>query len=581
MRALILPRYVDGKRWILAVVLALIAAPLLVGGGYLATLGGSPYYLIAGAAVAGCAVFSARGDARGRWLYGVLLVGTLLWALWERGFHPWALQARIVAPAVLGVWVFWPVLRRWPWVLTGGVVLAVGLLVWVMLGGADPDIKPSAPTSPLAAASPGERGDWPHYGNDLGGSRYSPLTQITPQNVAQLKAVWTIHAASKGPGLGFEATPLFVKDTLYLCTANSVVIALDPDNGARRWTFDPKSDVPPGSVCRGVAYYAVPGASGACAERIIFTTDDDRLMAVDARNGAVCRDFGAGGAVDLKQGLGPFMKGYWRTSSAPEVIRGNVVFGAAVADGEYLGEPSGVIRAYDAISGRLAWAWDMDHPDRHGLPPPGQTYSTSTPNSWAPLSGDEALGLVYLPTGNAIPDYWGGHRTPAAEKYSSSVVALDAATGQVRWSFQTTHHDLWDYDVASQPTLVDLPIGGQTVPALIQPTKRGQVFLLDRRNGQPLAQVDEKPVPQGAAPGDVLSPTQPFSTGMPAFDDTVLSEAKMWGATPLDQLWCRIRFRQARYDGPLTPPGVRESITYPSFQGGMEWGGVSVDPCAG
>jgi quinoprotein glucose dehydrogenase len=562
----------DPKRWLLAVVLALIALALIAGGGFLLTLGGSPYYLLAGVAVALCAWFSARGDQRGRWLYGALLAATLVWSLAERGFSPWALQARVLAPAVLGVWVFWPALRRRPLATAAAAVVVVAGLAWLLLG-SDPVVKPGASRT-SAAEGPGE---WLNYGNDPGGSRHSPLAQITPANVAGLKEVWRVHVGGQGPGLGFEATPLFVKDTLYLCTPQSLILAIEPETGARRWTFDPKAPPAPAAACRGVAYYAQPGARGPCAERILFATVDGRLMAVDRQNGQPCRDFGEDGTVDLRRGMPAKDQSYWRTTSAPAVVRGKVVLGASVRDGQYVGEPSGVIRAYDAVSGKLAWAWDMDRPERRGEPPPGETYSAGTPNSWAPISADETLGLVYLPTGNSTPDYWGAHRSPASERYSSSVVALDAETGAVRWSFQTTHHDLWDYDVASQPTLVDLPVDGRTVPALVQPTKRGQVFLLDRRTGAPLAPVEERPVPQGAAAGDRLSPTQPFST-MPAFDDTRLSETRMWGMTPIDQLWCRIRYRQARYDGPLTPPGVRPIVTYPSYQGGMNWGGVSVDP---
>jgi quinoprotein glucose dehydrogenase len=568
------PPSVEPKRWLLAVVLALIAAALIAGGAWLVRLGGSPYYVAAGAAVALAAWFAARGDARARWVYGLMLVGTLAWALWERGLDGWALQARLLAPAVLGVWVFWPVLGRRPRWTAVGAGLVAGALIWLFLGGADPIDRP--PRAGPTPASDG-RGGWPAFGNDAGGSRHSPLAQITPQNVRGLSEAWKVHIGAQGPGLGFEATPIFVRDTLYLCTPTSVIVAIDPDTGQRRWTFDPKVAFSPAAACRGVADYVQPGATDPCAERIVFATVDARLMAVDARDGQPCREFGEAGAVDLRRGLGPKAKGYWRTTSAPAIVRGVVVVGAWVRDGQYVGEPSGVVRGYDAVTGKLAWAWDVDHPERRGEPPEGQTYSPGTPNSWAPASGDEALGLVYLPTGNSTPDYWGAHRSPASERYASSVVALDARTGEVRWSFQTTHHDLWDYDVASQPTLIDLPIGGRTTPALIQPTKRGQVFVLDRRTGAPLVPVAEQPVPQGPAPGDFLSPTQPFSA-MPAFDDTRLSEARMWGMTPLDQLWCRIHFRQARYDGPLTPPGVRPIVTYPSYQGGVNWGGVSVDP---
>ena len=574
MVSLLAPRRIEAPRYVLACTLSLIAAALLGGGGYLIALGGSPYYAIAGLAVAASAYGAARGDARGRWVYGAMLVGTLLWALGEGGLDPWALQARLFAPLLLSVWVFWPVLRVRRRLITGAALLFLLALIWLMTGMADRVETPSAPGEMLASG----RGDWPNWGNDVGGSRFSPLTQINANNVGQLKEAWRISTGVGPVGIGFEVTPLFVRDTLYLCTPNSIIIALDPDSGARRWTYDPKAVVPPGAACRSVAHYATPGATGACAERILFGTADARLMAVDARTGKPCRDFGKEGAVDLLRGLGKVLPGYYRSNSGPVVVRGKVIVNAWVTDGQYVGEASGVIRAFDAVTGKLSWAWDMDNPDWNGEPPAGKTYAPYTANSWAPMSGDEALGLVYLPMGNATPDYWGGNRSPATEKYSSSVTALDVMTGKPRWVHQTVHHDLWDYDVASQPTLIDLPIGGKIVPALIQPTKQGQIYLLDRRNGSPLARVEERPVPQGAAEGDFLSPTQPFSVGMPAFDDERLSESKMWGTTPLDQLWCRIKFRQARYEGPFTPPGVKPTITYPSYQGGIDWGSVSVDP---
>jgi len=240
--------------------------------------------------------------------------------------------------------------------------------------------------------------------------------------------------------------------------------------------------------------------------------------------------------------------------------------------------PSGVVRAYDATTGALAWAWDLGHPERHGPPPAGEIYTRNTPNAWGPFSADEAAGLVFVPTGNSNPDYFGGQRSAEAEKYSSSVVALDATSGEVRWSFQTTHHDLWDYDVGSQPVLFDLPTAGGVVPVLIQATKRGEIFVLDRRDGHPVMPVTEKPVPQGNVPGDRTAATQPFSTGMPSLTGPDLTEQDMWGLTPIDQLWCRIRFRQARYDGAMTPPTAdRPWINSPGWMGGSDWGSVSID----
>jgi quinoprotein glucose dehydrogenase len=329
-----------------------------------------------------------------------------------------------------------------------------------------------------------------------------------------------------------------------------------------------------------VAYYRVPDGTGACAERIITATIDARLIAIDARTGRSCESFGREGETSLLDGMGDVPKGYYYVSSAPTIVRGRVVVGGYVADGQYWGEPSGVIRAYDAVTGRFAWALDVGRPDRSTEPPSGESYTRSTPNSWGPMSGDENLGLVYAPTGNSVPDYYGAQRRPFDDRYSSSVLAIEADSGKIRWSFQAVHHDLWDYDVSSQPTLLDLPDGqGGVVPALIQATKRGEVFLLNRATGTPLASVEERPAPQrGAAPGERLSPTQPFSTGMPSFRGADLIESDMWGITPLDQLACRIRFRRARYDGPLTPPGLTPNIEYPGYLGGMNWWGMSVNP---
>ncbi|MGD9665188.1 MAG: pyrroloquinoline quinone-dependent dehydrogenase, partial [Novosphingobium sp.] len=413
---------------------------------------------------------------------------------------------------------------------------------------------------------------------DQGGSRFSQLTEINASNIGDLEQAWIYRTGANRPEIGFEVTPLMVGDKLYICSSNNVVIALDPDSGEEIWRHDPKVDAPPLAACRGVAYYDVPAATGHCAKRIIFATTDARLMAIDGIDGRSCEDFGVDGAVDLKTGMGEVKAGFYYVSSAPTLVRGKVVVGGWVRDNQEIGEPSGVIRAFDATTGSFAWAWDMDRPDIPSEPEEGRTYSRGTANSWAPMSADEELGMVYVPTGNATPDYWGGHRSPGSEKYASAVVALDAETGRARWVFQTAHHDLWDYDVASQPTLVDLRANDETVPALIQATKRSELFVLDRRDGTPIVPVEERRVPQGPAAGDWTAPTQPFSTGAFSLDREILSETKMWGLTPLDQLWCRIKLRQARYEGPMTPPGLEPSITYPSYSGGVDWGSVSVDP---
>ena len=562
-------------RRILAFVLAIIALALIAGGAKLALLGGSIYYLAAGIAVAVTAWLAIKGDRRDTAAYAILLGTTLLWALWEGGLNVWGLQSRLLAPLVLGIWVCWPWLRRYRGAFLGALAVSlVAFGVWIWQAN-------RIETAPMLAVQGSDgSGEWPHYGNVLGGTRFSALTQINQKNVADLKPAWTYRTGvMAGAGMGFEATPLMVNDTVYVCTPTNIVIALDPESGARRWQFDPKVNAPPAGACRGVGYYAPAGATGPCAKRILTATTDARLMAIDADSGKPCTDFGAGGSVDLKKGLGDVINGYYYISSAPTIVRGKVVVGGWVTDGQFVGEPSGVIRAFDAVTGKFAWAWDMDRPHQHGEPGPGESYSRGTANSWAPMSGDDELGMVYLPTGNSTPDYWGAHRSKGTELYSSSVVALDIETGEARWSFQIVHHDVWDYDISPQPTLIDMPIGGEMVPALLQTSKSGQLYMLDRRTGRPLTKVEERPVPQGPAKGDWLSPTQPFSPDLPAFDNRLLTPQSMWGLTPLDQLWCRIKFSEARYEGMFTPPGYpRPSITYPSYLGGVNWGGISVDP---
>jgi quinoprotein glucose dehydrogenase len=440
--------------------------------------------------------------------------------------------------------------------------------------------SPEPLAQPMAALS---QNDWPQYGNDSGGTRFSPLTQITKQNVNQLQVAWEADTGPAIPDMkyaGLEVTPINVGDSLYLCSAYNEIISLDAETGHERWRYNMTKEAPPsGKPCRGVSYYRVPDATGLCAERILAPSQSGDLFAVDASTGKPCPDFGVGGRVSLLQGLGKVPFGYYYTSAAPQILRGNAIVGAAVLDGQFWGEPSGVIRAFDAVTGRLAWAFDVGHPERHGEPPPGETYTYSTPNSWAPISADEALGLVYLPMGNSVPDFFGGNRRTFDEKISSSVVALDATTGQMRWRFQTVHHDIWDFDLPSQPTLIDLPSAGGIRHALVQTTKRGEIFVLDRETGEPIKTVTELPVPQGnIAPGERLSPTQPFSPDMPSLRGPKLREADMWGISPLDQMICRIQFKKARFDGIFTPPTLqRSAILDPGYFGGAEWGGVSID----
>jgi membrane-bound PQQ-dependent dehydrogenase (glucose/quinate/shikimate family) len=588
------------RPWILIIIMSMTAVGLTAGGIRLISLGGSPYYLLSGLTLLACAVTLWLGDRRTLWIYAAYMAATIVWALCEAGLNGWALAPRLMYLSGFGVWLAFPRVRCW---LGDAVVSGNSLSRWFALV----PVAAVVATITLAAAWPaggtaqpafpdiaGNRataenligpanGEWPEWGNTLAGTRFSPLELINRNNVADLKLAWSYRTGVVQPGetSGMETTPLMVNGTLYLCTQTNVVIALDPETGAERWRFDPKVDATSASLvrtCRGVAYAAV-GGSADCPKRIITGTFDVRLVAVNADTGRPCASFGTDGTVDLKSGMGGVDPGFYYTSSAPTIVGSRIILGGWVADNVKVGEPSGVIRAYDVGSGKFAWAWDLGRPGWHDEPVSGDSYTRGTPNSWAPMSGDEKLGLVYVPTGNATPDHWGGHRSAYSDQFSTSLVALDAATGELRWSFQGVHHDIWDYDMASQPTLVDVTINGQIVPAVVQPTKSGQIFMLDRRDGRLLANIEERPVSHDAAPGDHLAATQPFSTGLPSFEGPPLRERNMWGLTPFDQLWCRIKFRSLRYDGMFTPikPDAT-TLIYPGIGGGMNWGGVSVDP---
>ena len=510
------------------------------------------------------------------------LLASLIWATTEAGLAPWPLVARLSGPAICGVFV--------ALAARGGAgriaSLAASAICIALVGTAflrpHPESIVGAQPAELARPIAVAEANWLNWGNDPGGSHYSAATDITPDNARTLQVAWIYHAGpdAAAPAPTFEGVPIEADGLLTLCTPANDVVALDAATGRQVWRWQAQTDMRGvmATTCRGVARYVSPGATGPCATRILTATLDARMVALDALDGKPCRDFGHDGSIDLIAGLGNVPKGYYYVTSAPAIIGDKAVVGGWVKDGQSTGEPSGVIRAFDVTNGKLAWAWDMGQPDRTGLTGPGQAYTRGTPNSWAPISVDPALGLVYLPMGNAGPDYTAQHRRPFDEKYSSAVVALDGATGRPRWTFQTTHHDMWDYDVASQPVLFDLQTPQGPVPALALGTKRAQLFILNRRTGRPLRQVTERAVWTKAAPGERPAPTQPFSNGMPDFSGPELTENQMWGMTPIDQMICRILFRQADYHGPATPIQLsHKTIIYPGYVGGMNWGSVSVD----
>ncbi|EIK94390.1 quinate dehydrogenase [Pseudomonas sp. M47T1] len=574
---------------------------MLAGGAYLIALSGSWYFALAGLGMTLAGVLLARRRLSGAVLYLAVFAVSVVWSMWDVGLAFWPLFSRLFAFAALAFLVLLaiPTMRsgQSPSVgkaaYVGALVVAVGLAatfytalqpqpIQTADGASDP-----LPGKAVGTVKPAT--DWRYFGHTPSGTRHVEVDKINPQNVADLKVAWTYRTGEipKASKEGHVVTPLHVNGVLYGCTQSSQLFALDADTGKEIWHYNPKvqaNNVYP--RCRGVGYHdGIPEVSVAgtqapvasCSRRIIATTVDARLVAVDAQTGESCEDFGDHGSVSLRVGMGNANQDLYFPTAAPTVVRNLVVVGGLVWDNQKTGEPSGVVRAFDVRTGALVWAWDLGNPAITREPPEGQSYTAGTPNVWSTPAFDDALGLIYLPTGNATPDFWGGHRSEADDRYSSSVVALDIATGRERWHFQTVHHDRWDYDVPSQPALYDVPDGhGGTLPALIQTTKRGQIFMLDRRTGTPIANVEEHSVPQGGVADDRSSPTQPYSVGMPAIGTEPLSESRMWGLTPLDQLVCRIEFRKARYEGEFTPPSERLTIQYPSWLGGMNWGSVSI-----
>lgn len=572
----------------LGIIVGIVGLILLLMGANLAAAGGSFYYVAAGAGLLICGVLVFRGDKQGALLYAGFLLVTIAWALYEVQLDPWALMPRLGFFAVLGLGFLLPRTRRGlaqqpvtplRQLRSTQVTGAAGALFVIALFVANQghDVLPAAGVGSGAVQFPS--GDWTDYGASKSGTRYAPHEQINASNVSQLERGWSFR--TKVPGT-FKGTPIQIGSGLYLCTGQNIIISLDPDAGTERWRFDPEINTPPfgfWDTCRGVTYYKKPDTdnSTGCPERILTATTDARLLAVDAQTGERCSDFGENGEISLLPGMGQVKPGFYFVTSPPTIANDTLVLGGWVADNQEIEEPSGVVRGFNPSTGELKWAWDMGREDRNTLPPEGESYTRGTPNVWSLTSADEELGLVYVPTGNATPDYYGGHRSEAMEKYASSIVALEAATGRVRWHFQTTHHDIWDYDVPSQPTLIDIPMNGEIKKAVIVPTKRAQLFLLDRVTGEPLTEVVEVPTPQTDVPDEFTTPTQPFSVGMPSFARPKLSGVDMWGITPFDQLACRITFAGLRYEGSMTPPSLQGTLYYPGIAGGMNWGSVAVD----
>lgn len=601
----------------------LTALYLLVGGGWLLSFGGSPYYVVSGAALLVVAWLVWRRHSGAFILYSLLLVGTAVWALWESGPDFWALVPRSDVLIAFGLWLLLlvspailPPRGTAISALLGALVIWGGVLTYAAFN--DPQVvngtftaaTDTPPTSGSGAS------DWPAYGRTPQGTRYSPLAQITRNNVKDLTVAWTFRTGdSKGPNdpveITDEVTPLKVRDTLYVCSPHQILFALDAQTGHLKWKFDPKLKADASFqhvTCRGVSYADLSANGGTpvaanmpsdsapasaaevrsplapptgvqvpCTRRIFLPVNNGHLYALDATTGQRCADFADNGDLNLQHNEPVSTSGMYEPTSPPVVTSKVIVVAGAVEDNFSTREPSGVIRGFDVRTGKLLWAFDPGAPNPNAILREGQHYTRNSPNSWAPAAYDPKLDMVYLPMGVETPDIWGGNRTPLMERYASGLLALNASTGRLAWFYQSTHHDLWDMDQPSQPTIADISSSnGQTLPVVYAPAKTGNLYVLDRRTGTPVVPAPERPVPQGAAPGDHVSPTQPFSE-LTFRPQKKLSGADMWGATMYDQLVCRVMFHQLRYEGMYTPPSLQGTLVFPGNLGMFEWGGIAVD----
>lgn len=452
--------------------------------------------------------------------------------------------------------------------------LVAGGSLPALLGGArgldiDGVAKPHA-----QGAEPVDAG-WAHYGGDAGGARHAALDEITTANVKELEIAWVYRTGDAARPreiqrqAASEATPILVDGKLVVCTPFNEVIALHPSTGREFWRYDPKISLEqrPANqfVCRGVAYWRDDAAAPdqTCAARIFLGTNDSRLIALDANTGAPCADFGEAGAARIDPGMSLVWPGEFQITSPPVIFNDTVIVGSSSSDNVRVDAPSGAVRAFDVRTGVPKWTFD---------PAPGLGHA----NVWAPMAVDEARGFVFLPTSSASPDFFGGLRK-GDNDHANSVVALKGDTGEIAWSFQTVHHDIWDYDLPAQPGLYTVWRDGRAHDVVAQAAKTGLVFVLDRDTGKPFLPVEERAVPQGAADGEALSPTQPIPVAPPAIVPDRLEADDAFGLTLLDRLYCAREIRRARAEGLFTPPSTEGTLIYPFNGGGANWGGASYD----
>jgi quinoprotein glucose dehydrogenase len=424
--------------------------------------------------------------------------------------------------------------------------------------------------------------EWVSYGRDPGGTRFSPLTQIKPENVGRLHQVWTFHtgdiatAPNGDARSGFETTPLLVDGKLFITTGFNRVIALDPVTGRQVWAFDPQLNrtrfYGDGFINRGLAFWReAESPRRACAHRLYEATLDARLLALDARTGAPCGDFGVKGEINLSD-VANYHAGWYHMTSPPLVLDEVVVVGSAINDNAKAEMPDGVVRGFDARSGKLLWKWE---PLRRPAGVPASAWRSGAANAWSILSADPQRHLIYVPTGSASPDYYGGLR-PGDDKWADSVVALRPKTGEMVWGFQLVHHDLWDYDTAAGPLITTFNLNGKRTPVLIAGNKTGMLYALDPATGKPVLPVEERAVPQSAVPGEVTSPTQPFPM-TPPLAPQKLAPQQAWGVREADRKACESQLRSLSGLTIFSPPSLQGTLTIPSNFGGMNWSGFAWD----
>ncbi|HLS69099.1 MAG TPA: pyrroloquinoline quinone-dependent dehydrogenase [Kiloniellales bacterium] len=631
-----------GWRWLylaLASLAGLLGVATLALGAVLVWLGGTFYYLIAGALLAAGAFFAWRGKHRlTLLLFALAVLLTFLWSFYEisgKGWLPaWGFDLAGRAGVITGLVVasalallFWrapagaPSRRAALLGIAVALVVLVGFVAALWERPSEPrlaEAQPPAPPPGLPAAVDAGA-NWPAFGGTNSGRRYSTLDQVTVSNVGQLEKAWSFRSGDYTPAEGrvfysAQNTPIKMGNLLYTCTPSNQVFALDPGTGEVLWHYDPQVSQTAmeslfSAACRAVAYFddgdpvgrpeavtttpAVPGVmdpvplgGSNCHRRVYVATAEGQLIALDAVGGYPCTEFGENGIVDLTEGMGLRQSGFASNTSGATVAGGLLILGQQVSDNQRRDAPSGVVRAYDARSGELRWAWDALRQDPQAPLAPGEIYPRGTPNVWNVVSADEELGLAFLGTGNAAADQWGGNRTPEEDRFTDAVVAVDLETGATRWVFTTVIHDLWDYDLGAQPMLLDVEIEGDLHRAVMQATKMADIYLLDAATGEPLRPVGRREVPQGAVEGDWVSPWQPESAfypnigGVPGPEPEMIDPSYAFGLSPIDAALCRITFHRQRYEGMYTPPTTDEDgmLLFPGTVGGMNWGGAGFDP---